>query len=111
MLKEWVKDDRPSDEELSARLEKARAELMVRQMQVKEKGLPVLVVFDGWGAAGKGSVLGRVIKGLDPRFFKCETLTEPTSDELRRPFLSRGVYKIPWSHELICSFYIFIIDI
>ena len=95
MLKEWVKDDRPSDEERSARLEKARAELMVRQMQVKEKGLPVLVVFDGWGAAGKGSVLGRVIKGLDPRFFKCETLTEPTSDELRRPFLYRYFVRIP----------------
>ena len=56
MLKEWVKDEKPSDEELSARLEKARGELAVRQMMVKEKNLPVLVVFDGWGAAGKGSV-------------------------------------------------------
>ncbi|MBO5609817.1 MAG: polyphosphate:AMP phosphotransferase [Eubacterium sp.] len=95
MLKEWVKDDRPSDEELSARLEKARAELAVRQMQVKEAGLPVLVVFDGWGAAGKGSVLGRVIKNMDPRFFKCETLTEPTSEEIRRPFLYRYFVRIP----------------
>ena len=42
---------------------------------IKEKKLPVLVIMDGWGAAGKGSVLGRVIKNLDPRFFKCETLT------------------------------------
>ena len=77
MLKEWVKDEQPSDEELDARLEKARFELAKRQMSVKEKGLPVLIVFDGWGAAGKGSVLGRVIKNMDPRFFKCETLTEP----------------------------------
>ena len=89
MLKEWVKEERPSAEELDARLAKARAALAVSQMKVKEKGLPVLVVFDGWGAAGKGSVLGRVIKGMDPRFFKCETLTEPTSDETRRPFLYR----------------------
>ena len=95
MLKEWVKEDRPSNDELSARLEKARAELAVRQMMVKEKNLPVLVVFDGWGAAGKGSVLGRVIKGMDPRFFKCETLTEPTSDETRRPFLYRYFVRIP----------------
>ena len=95
MLKEWVKDERPSDEELSERLEKARAELAVRQMKVKEAGLPVLVVFDGWGAAGKGSVLGRVIKNMDPRFFKCETLTEPTSEELRRPFLYRYFVRIP----------------
>ena len=95
MLKEWVKDERPSDEELSERLEKARAELAVRQMKVKEAGLPVLVVFDGWGAAGKGSVLGRVIKNMDPRFFKCETLTEPTSEETRRPFLYRYFVRIP----------------
>ncbi len=95
MLKEWVKDEQPSDEELDARLEKARFELAKRQMSVKEKGLPVLIVFDGWGAAGKGSVLGRVIKNMDPRFFKCETLTEPTSEETRRPFLYRYFVRIP----------------
>ena len=59
MLKEWVKGERPSDEEISERLEKARFELAKRQMVIKEKGLPVLVVMDGWGAAGKGSVIGR----------------------------------------------------
>ena len=95
MLKEWVKEDRPSDEELSARLETARAELAKRQMAIKDKKLPVLVVLDGWGAAGKGSVLGRVIKNLDPRFFKCETLTQATSEETRRPFLYRYFVRIP----------------
>ena len=64
MLKEWVKDEKPCDEELSERLEKARAELAVRQMAIKEKNLPVLVVMDGWGAAGKGSILGRIIKNI-----------------------------------------------
>ncbi len=95
MLKEWIKEERPADEELVARLENARNELAKRQMMVKEKNLPVLVVFDGWGAAGKGSVLGRIIKGMDPRFFKCETLTEPTTDEKRRPFLYRYFVRIP----------------
>ena len=95
MLKEWVKDEKPGDEELSERLEKARSELAVRQMAIKEKNLPVLVVMDGWGAAGKGSVLGRIIKNLDPRFFKCETLSKPTEDETRRPFLYRYFVRIP----------------
>ena len=95
MLKEWVKEERPSDEEISQRLEKARAELAVRQMAIKEKNLPVLVIMDGWGAAGKGSVLGRVIKNLDPRFFKCETLTQETEEEKRRPFLYRYFVRIP----------------
>ncbi len=95
MLKEWVKEERPSDEVIRERLEKARAELAVRQMAIKEKGLPVLVIMDGWGAAGKGSVLGRIIKNLDPRFFKCETLTEESIEEARRPFLYRYFVRIP----------------
>ena len=95
MLREWVKEDMPSEEEIATRLEKARAELAVRETAIKEKGLPVLVILDGWGAAGKGSVLGRVIKGLDPRFFKCETLSQPTQEETRRPFLYRYFVRIP----------------
>ena len=95
MLKEWVKDEKPADDELAERLEKARAELASRQMMIKEKGLPVLVIMDGWGAAGKGSVLGKVIRNLDPRFFKCETLTKPTDEEKRRPFLYRYFVRIP----------------
>ncbi|MBQ8949604.1 MAG: polyphosphate:AMP phosphotransferase [Eubacterium sp.] len=95
MLKEWVKEPRPTDEELGERLEKARTALAARQMMIKEKKLPVLVIMDGWGAAGKGSVLGKVIRNLDPRFFKCETLTAPTDEEKRKPFLYRYFVRIP----------------
>ncbi|MCR5586930.1 MAG: polyphosphate:AMP phosphotransferase [Lachnospiraceae bacterium] len=95
MLKEWVKSENFSSEEISEKLAEARLALAARQMKIKENKLPVLVIFDGWGAAGKGSVLGRVIKNLDPRFFKCETLSEPTQEEIRRPFLYRYFVKIP----------------
>lgn len=95
MLKEWVKEERPGEEELAARLDKARQSLAVRQVAIKEKNLPVLVVIDGWGAAGKGSVLGRIIKNLDPRFFNCETMKSPTEEDLRKPFLYRYFVKIP----------------
>ena len=95
MLKEWISDLKPTDEVIAERLERARDELAARQMKVKEKGLPVLVVLDGWGAAGKGSALGKMIKNMDPRFFKCETLSEPSPDEKRRPFLYRYFIRIP----------------
>jgi polyphosphate:AMP phosphotransferase len=95
MLKDFVCEKRPSDEEISARLETAREELNKRQMAIKEKKLPVLVLFDGWGGAGKGSVLGKVIKNLDPRFYKTEVLSSPTEEELRRPFLYRYFVRIP----------------
>lgn len=95
MLKDWIKAEKPADEEMTARLQKARAELNGMQMAIKEKKLPVLVIFDGWGGAGKGSVMGRVIKNLDPRFYKTETLSKPSEDELRRPFLYRYFARIP----------------
>ena len=95
MLQEWIRAQRPEEEELETRLEAARAQLAVRQMQIKEKKLPVLVLMEGWGAAGKGSVLGKVIKNLDPRFFKVTTMSEPTQEEKREPFLYRHFIKIP----------------
>ena len=82
MLKDWIKAEKPEKEEIRERLEKAREKLNGMQMAIKEKKLPVLVIFDGWGGAGKGSVLGKVIKNLDPRFYKTETLSRPTEDEL-----------------------------
>ena len=95
MLKEWVKSEKPDDEVIAERLEKARYGLAVRQMSIRDSKLPVLIVLDGWGAAGKGSVLGRIIKDMDPRFFKCETLSAPTEEETRRPFLYRYFNRIP----------------
>ena len=95
MLKDWSKADKPDSVEIEERLENARRELNARQMSIKEKKLPVLVIFDGWGGAGKGGILGKVIKNLDPRFYKTETLSVPSEDELRRPFLYRYFVRIP----------------
>ena len=95
MLKDWIKGEKPGDEEMTARLKKAREQLNGMQMAIKEKKLPVLVIFDGWGGAGKGSVMGKVIKNLDPRFYKTETLSKPSEDELRKPFLYRYFVRIP----------------
>ena len=47
MLKEWIKGEKPGDEEMTARLQKAREQLNGMQMAIKEKKLPVLVIFDG----------------------------------------------------------------
>ena len=95
MLKNWEHEKIPGEEELEERLLQARTDLMAKQMQIKEKKLPVVVLFEGFGAAGKGSVLGRVIKNLDPRFFKVETMKKPTKEEKRKPFLYRHFVKIP----------------
>ncbi len=95
MLKEYQAPERPEKEELKRRLSKAREQLAAKQMQVKEHKLPVVVLMEGWGTAGKGSTIGKIIPNLDPRFFKVASLDIPTEDEKRKPFLYRYFAKLP----------------
>ncbi len=95
MLREWNRPEKPSDEEMERRLQAARATLAEKQIAVKEQKLPVLVLIEGWGAAGKGSVLGKLIRNMDPRFFKVAVMKGSTEEERRKPFLYRHFVKIP----------------
>ena len=95
MLKDFVKAVKPDDEEFAGRMEAERSKLFAAQMKIKEAGLPVMVIFEGWGAAGKGSVLGKIIKNIDPRFFKVKTYASPTKEDKRYPFLYRYMMDIP----------------
>ena len=95
MLENWNRPQRPEEAELEERLKAANEKLAGQQMMIKERGLPVLVLFEGWGTAGKGSVLGKVIRNIDPRFFKVAAMDVPTQEERRKPFLYRYFVKIP----------------
>ena len=94
MIRDFVKTECPEDDVLKERLENARAKLFALQMQIKERKLPVLVLMEGFGSAGKGSVIG-VIKNIDPRFFKVFTMDKKSEEESRKPFLYRYFVKIP----------------
>ena len=111
MLEDYVRPIMPEGEELSAALKAEQEKLAASQMKIKEAKLPVMVIFEGWGAAGKGSVIGRVIRNIDPRFFRVRTFAKPTAEEKRYPFLRRYLLEIPeagkftffdgyWMHEV-----------
>lgn len=95
MIKNWEKPKKPSDAELEAGLKELRELLATKQTALKEKNKPVMVIFEGWGTSGKGSVIGKVIKNIDPRFFKVTTMSVKSDDEARKPFLYRYFVKIP----------------
>ena len=69
--------------------------LSTLQHEVKNSGLPVMLVFEGWETSGKGSVLRNVILTLDPRNFSAKSTLPPTAEELREPFLWRHWCSIP----------------
>ena len=95
MLKSWTAGEMPEKDEMKIQLEKTRNRLYDLQMKIKEHKLPVLVLFEGWSAAGKGSMISKVIKNIDPRFFKVATMSAPTEEEMRKPFLYRYMKQIP----------------
>ena len=95
MLKNWNPEQIPEKEDIKVRLSAARTRLYELQMALKEHKIPVIVLFEGWGASGKGSTISKVIKNIDPRFFKVATMSAPTEEELRKPFLYRYFREIP----------------
>lgn len=101
MLKNMNFPEKPEEDELKARLKAARDKLACQQMQLKEHKVPVLVLVEGWGTAGKGSIIGQMIQNIDPRFFKVASMDQPTEEEKRKPFLCRYFAKIPEAGKLM----------
>jgi len=58
-------------------------------------GPPVLVLFEGWDASGKGGAIKRLVGRLDPRHVRVAQFAAPTADEKRHHFLSRFWSQLP----------------
>ena len=96
MLKEFVPGgERRTEEECKALLKVRRTQLAGLQQRIQQAGLPVIVLLEGWSAAGKGRTIQALIRELDPRFFKVLSVSDPTPAELRWPFLKRHFETIP----------------
>jgi polyphosphate:AMP phosphotransferase len=69
--------------------------LNLLQQKIKEDKKPVIILFEGWGASGKGRIISKLIESLDPRGFKVYTIGEISADEKRYPRMKRFWAKIP----------------
>lgn len=70
-------------------------QLSALQREIIQLKIPVIVVFEGWDAAGKGTLINRLILTLDPRHFSVHSTLKPTEEERLRPFLWRFWIKTP----------------
>lgn len=96
MLKDFKGFRSIDKEELRSGIREEREHLSASQMKLPEAKLPVMVIFEGWNAAGKGELIGKVIRNIDPRFFKVATMDRhPNEEEKRYPFLHRYIKEIP----------------
>ena len=92
--------DADLDKELSKKAYKKRSKenqvrLVKLQRDLIKHRLPVVVVFEGWDAAGKGGAIRRLVKNLDPRIYRVDAASKPTPEELDHHYLWRFWTKLP----------------
>jgi polyphosphate kinase 2 (PPK2 family) len=90
-----------SREEEQARLEAGWRRLEALRLALGAKlpgyglGPPVLVLFEGWDASGKGGAIRRLVAPLDIRHVRVAQFSAPTPDEKRHHFLWRFWPRLP----------------
>ncbi|MGK7873488.1 MAG: polyphosphate:AMP phosphotransferase [Xenococcaceae cyanobacterium] len=78
-----------------SQIEDLMRELRSLQKACWDKKLPVIVVLEGWAAAGKGALVKNMVNYMDPRGFAVHPILSPSSQEQRYPFLWRFWHKLP----------------
>lgn len=104
-LEEKVQDS-PSQKKISKKrynqeLARLQIELVKLQEWIKEKGLRVVVLFEGRDAAGKGGVIKRITQRLNPRIARVVALGTPTEKEKTQWWFQRYVAELPAAGEMV----------
>lgn len=84
-----------SKEEYKIKMPQLEAKLGRLQRECKALGIPILIVFEGFGASGKGLQIGRLIQSMDPRGFEVHPIKNETEEERMHPFIWRFWTKTP----------------
>ena len=65
------------------------------QRRSRELGIPVMIVFEGFEASGKGTMINKMIQPLDPRGFRVYTMEKETEEDRMHPYFWRYFIKTP----------------
>ncbi len=90
-----------SEEFYLEKMEELQIELVKMQEWIKDKGLRVVVVFEGRDAAGKGGTIKRITEKLNPRICRIAALAKPTERERTQWFFQRYISHLPAGGEMV----------
>ncbi len=68
--------------------------------QVYVQQRPVILLFEGWDAAGKGGVIKRITERLDPRGYVVQPIAAPAGEDATRHYLYRFWRRLPESGQI-----------
>jgi AMP-polyphosphate phosphotransferase len=95
MLELFTKQTAIEKSNYSVPMEDLKLRLMALSQKIRERKIPVGVVLEGWGAAGKGTLIANLISELDPRGYKVYSMAAATADESRYAWMRRFWLKVP----------------
>ncbi len=102
MLKEYVRPDDGMDKtERKAEANRLQEKLTAQQIHLRDARLPVIVLVEGWAAAGKGSLINDFISDIDPRFSSVFSADSALKEADRYPFLYPYFNAIPEDGKLL----------
>ena len=82
-------------------LRKLQVELCHLQTWVKEKGLRVIIIFEGRDGAGKGGTIRAITERLSPRVFRVVALPAPSDREKSQVYMQRYMAHFPAAGEVV----------
>jgi len=87
--------------EYEKELRQLQVELCHLQEHIKNKGLKLIVVFEGRDAAGKGGVIQAITEKVSPRIFRKVALPAPSDREKTQWFVQRYIQHFPSAGEMV----------
>ncbi|MFT9849318.1 polyphosphate kinase 2 family protein [Aneurinibacillus sp. REN35] len=81
--------------EYKEELKKYQLKLLTLQRQFHQENIPLILVFEGWDAAGKGGAIRRLTEKIDPRGFQVHAISAPNIIEKQYHYMSRFWSKLP----------------
>jgi len=97
-IKVWRKESTIAYEK---ELKNLQVELLKFQNHVKDKGLKILMIFEGRDAAGKGGTIKRITEHLNPRGARVVALEKPSDIEKSQWYFQRYVKHLPSAGEIV----------
>jgi polyphosphate kinase 2 len=97
----YKKSGKIKNKDYERELDRLQEELVKLQRWIEEEGLKVCVVFEGRDAAGKGGVIKRIMRRLNPRVVRVEALGKPTEREQGQWYFQRYVERLPTEGEMV----------
>jgi polyphosphate kinase 2 (PPK2 family) len=88
-----------SKKEFKKKFPRLQNQLYALQKASWDAKIPVIILFEGWDAAGKGTSIQKLTSRLDPRGFKLYPIRAARTYEGKRPWLWRFWLKIPGQGE------------